>query len=318
MLAAAIAGALAAFLRYNRPPATIYLGDAGSMVIGLVLALLAMQVAVDAAGRTSLTIMAVLMAVPMADTSLAVIRRLLAGQRIFSADRGHMHHRLLDRGFTSSHVLQLAVVLCTLTGAIASVSRIAGWETLAWCASGALAVVLVRARLVGYYEWSLGRRALSERLHVESPEIPEPSQLVAMTFDGAWNALVEIAGPASLRRLQLTLEDRGSWRHHEWTPEDRHGTYEELLTVELALRSSSGGRCHLRIESAEQQPHRLAQWRLLVDVARRFGRHWAENPHTVPTSHLRIYADDAAAVASIPLNTSAPLATPAYRQRRAA
>jgi UDP-GlcNAc:undecaprenyl-phosphate GlcNAc-1-phosphate transferase len=308
VLAAAIAGSLAGFLVYNLPPATVYLGDAGSMVIGMVLALLTMQVAVDTAGRSSLTIMVVLMAVPIADTALAVVRRLLDGRGIWSPDRGHIHHRLLDRGFASSQILRLVVVLCALTGAIASVSRIVGWDTVAWCASGALAVVLVRARLVGHHEWSLSRRVLSERLHVESPELPMPEQLAAMSFDAAWTALVRIAGAASARRLQLTVEDHDSTREHHWTSVESHDSPGELLSFEFVLRSASGSRCRLRMESAEPRVSRLAQWRTLVDAARRFAQHWSQYPETVPEGHLRIYSHDAAPAAD----------TSGRRQNRAA
>lgn len=297
VLATALAGSLAGFLVYNFPPATVYLGDAGSMVIGMVLALLTMQVSVDAAGRSSLTIMVVLMAVPMADTSLAVLRRLLDGRGIWSPDRGHIHHRLLDRGFATADVLRLVVLLCAVTGAIASVSRILGWDTVAWCASGALGVVLVRARLVGHHEWSLSRRVLSDRLHVESLEIPRPEQLTGMSFDAAWKVLVHVAGAASAQRLQLIVEDRDSMREHHWSAAESQNSPHELLSIEFALRSDSGSRCRLRMESCQPHTSRPVQWRTLVDAARRFARHWSEHPETVPEGHLRIYAGDGARAA---------------------
>lgn len=302
VLAVAVAGALAGFLVYNRPPATIYLGDAGSMVIGFLLALLALQAGVDSAGRSSLTIMAVLMAVPIADTALTIVRRALNGHGIWRPDRGHIHHRLLDRGFSSTYILRFVFMLCGLTGTIATVSRIVGWDTLAWCASGALGVLLVRARLIGHHEWSLGRRLLGERLYVDSFELPTSKQLKAMSFDAAWSALLQVAKTGSLRRLQLTMQGQGTQCRHEWTAADQddHDDHDEdTLSVELTLRSPADGWCRLRMESGERQSSPSAQWQMLVGAARRFGRHWMQHPQSVPVVRLRLFSGDADSVPDV-------------------
>lgn len=300
VLAVAVVGALAGFLLYNLPPATIYLGDAGSMVIGLLLAMLSLQAGVDSGGRSSLTIMAVLMAVPIADTMLAVIRRSLNGQNIWSADSGHIHHRLLDRGFSKTDILRFVFTLCGLTGAIATLSRILGWDTLAWCACGALAVLLVRARLIGHHEWSLSRRVIGERLYLDSFALPRPEQLKAMSFDAAWHALVQIADSGSLRRLQLTIEGQDAGRQHEWTTATRHNSDEDIITLEFALSSADNGRCRLRMESTERESGPSVQWQLLVSAARRFGRHWARHPLSVPVAGLRLYSDDVRSATETP------------------
>ncbi len=75
MFVLALAGALAGFLAYNRPPARIYLGDTGSMIVGLAVSLASMRVARTPDGVTHLTPMLALMALPLADTLLAVLRR---------------------------------------------------------------------------------------------------------------------------------------------------------------------------------------------------------------------------------------------------
>jgi UDP-GlcNAc:undecaprenyl-phosphate GlcNAc-1-phosphate transferase len=300
VLAVALVGALAGFLVYNAPPATIYLGDAGSMVIGLLLAMLTLQAGVDSGGRSSLTIMAVLMTVPIADTTLAVIRRKLNRQGISCSDRGHIHHRLLDRGFQPAQVLRLMFSICLLTGTIATVSRIVGWDAVAWIASGALGVLLVRSRLVGHYEWALGRRLLGERLYVESFELPTPLQLGGMTFDAAWNALVRVGDAASVRRLRLSVEGQGAARLCEWTASAQHDPDEDAIAVELTLGSEANGRCRLRMESADPESGAAAKWQLLVAAARRFGRHWARCPQSVPVAGLRVFGGDDSAAAESP------------------
>jgi UDP-GlcNAc:undecaprenyl-phosphate GlcNAc-1-phosphate transferase len=163
MLALTLAGALAGFLAFNFPPASIYLGDAGSMVIGMFLSILALEVAHDAFGRTSLPVMVVLMAVPLGDTSLAILRRGLSGKGIFYADRGHIHHRLLDQGFVTQRVLLIVGGICLLTGAVVVLARTADLDAAAWVASLLLAAALIRARLMGYHEWALLKEFVARR-----------------------------------------------------------------------------------------------------------------------------------------------------------
>jgi UDP-GlcNAc:undecaprenyl-phosphate GlcNAc-1-phosphate transferase len=116
--AAALSGSLAGFLFYNRPPATIYLGDAGSMVVGMTLAMLTMQVARDSNGMTHPAIMVSLMAVPLGDVLLAMIRRRLSGKSIWHPDRGHIHHRLLDHGLRVPQALAVVASICLITTAL--------------------------------------------------------------------------------------------------------------------------------------------------------------------------------------------------------
>ena len=97
-----LAGALLGFLAFNFPPARIYLGDTGSMAIGLAVSLAALLAARTDGGATNLTILGAVMAIPLADTALAVVRRSLSGYGFWHPDRGHLHHRLLDQGLRRS------------------------------------------------------------------------------------------------------------------------------------------------------------------------------------------------------------------------
>ncbi len=110
-----VAGALAGFLCHNWPPATIFLGDAGSMLIGSLIGFLAISGSLKTpAGFTLMTPLLVL-SVPIFDTLMAIIRRQLRGQSIGTADRGHIHHRLQDHGFTRLQSLVVIAGLCVLT-----------------------------------------------------------------------------------------------------------------------------------------------------------------------------------------------------------
>jgi UDP-GlcNAc:undecaprenyl-phosphate GlcNAc-1-phosphate transferase len=105
-LAAALAGACAGFLPSNRPPARIYLGDAGSYLLGCTLALLLIHIATT--HRPVSANVAGLVAVgayPLLELSSTVIRRLAARRSIFSGDRGHVYDRLRDQGWTVPQTL---------------------------------------------------------------------------------------------------------------------------------------------------------------------------------------------------------------------
>lgn len=95
-LAAALVGSAVGFLVWNRPPARIYLGDCGSYLVGTVLAVLV----TDAWGADGSTAAAslLLVAVPVADTVVAVVRRARAGAPLLAGDRGHVYDQLVDRG----------------------------------------------------------------------------------------------------------------------------------------------------------------------------------------------------------------------------
>lgn len=96
LIAVVMLGALLGFLPFNFPPARIFLGDAGALFIGFALALIAIQ-GYKKATLLTFIVPLLALAIPLLDTVLSVIRRVLAGKRIFSADKQHMHHLLLAR-----------------------------------------------------------------------------------------------------------------------------------------------------------------------------------------------------------------------------
>ena len=127
-----LAGALLGFLAFNFPPARIYLGDTGSMAIGLVVSLAALLAAKTDGGATNLTILAAVMAIPLADTTLAVVRRSLSGCGFWQPDRGHLHHRLLDQGLRPQQILMLFFGVSLVWAAIVAVASHRHSDSLAW------------------------------------------------------------------------------------------------------------------------------------------------------------------------------------------
>jgi len=114
-----MSGALMGFLRYNIHPARTFLGDSGSMLMGFTLAVLSILQSYKTTTFLVLLVPALLMALPMLDTAFAFVRRGIKGQNPFKADRGHLHHRLLDLNFTQRQTLGLFFTLSTGMGLIA-------------------------------------------------------------------------------------------------------------------------------------------------------------------------------------------------------
>lgn len=116
---AALCGACLGFLRYNFHPAKIFLGDTGSMLLGFWLATIAIASNAKAAAATTLILPLIVMGVPVFDTLWAIVRRSLARQAPWKADRGHIHHRLLARGFTPVKTVLVLYSISFVLGASA-------------------------------------------------------------------------------------------------------------------------------------------------------------------------------------------------------
>ena len=99
-LTIALAGAILGFLRFNFHPASIFLGDSGSLFIGFMLSALALAGSQKAPTMVAVAIPVISFGVPILDVMLAVVRRFLGGKPLFSGDNDHIHHKLLKRGLS--------------------------------------------------------------------------------------------------------------------------------------------------------------------------------------------------------------------------
>ena len=111
-----LAGAVVGFLFFNFHPASIFLGDSGSMFVGFMLAGIGLLGSQKSPTVVAVAIPIVSLGLPVLDTTLAVLRRFLRGQPIFSADRAHIHHRLLSLGHSPRRVALLLYTACALLG----------------------------------------------------------------------------------------------------------------------------------------------------------------------------------------------------------
>ncbi len=121
LLAIALAGAILGFLRFNFHPASIFLGDSGSMFIGFMLAALALAGSEKAPTMIAVAIPVLSFGLPILDVALAVSRRFLSGKPLFRGDRDHIHHKLLNRGLSQRDAV---LVLYAVTACFALLSLV--------------------------------------------------------------------------------------------------------------------------------------------------------------------------------------------------
>ena len=122
--------------------------------------MLGIQGALKTSATLAITAPAVVMTLPMFDIVAAIVRRRLTGRRFDAPDRLHIHHRLLDRGWTPWQVLCLIGALCLTTGAAATAATIFRRDALAWIAAMTLVVLMIRLRLFGHDEFALAKGAV--------------------------------------------------------------------------------------------------------------------------------------------------------------
>jgi len=119
LLLAALTGASMGFLRYNFFPATIFLGDSGSLFLGFMLASASVVGVLKSTLLIALIVPIAVLGIPIYDTAAAIIRRAVSGRPIFEADKKHIHHRLLKAGFNQREVVMIIYFACVILSAAA-------------------------------------------------------------------------------------------------------------------------------------------------------------------------------------------------------
>lgn len=232
ILMAGLMGVLIGFLFFNFNPARIFMGDSGSYFLGYVLATtsLAGSLQQKASTAVSLLVPMIALGLPIFDTLFSMLRRILERRPIFSPDRGHIHHRLLDLGLTHRRaVMVLYAVSIVLAATAVAVSLGRSWEVgLAMLSASIVFIALVR--FVGYFEYIHALRRQKARIYEQNVErlrqaVPDllfrladcrtESEVFAL-LSGAQRELsleyVELVADGSLRRWPVNDEGPASSR----------------------------------------------------------------------------------------------------------
>lgn len=126
VMMAALAGACIGFLPYNLNPAKIFMGDTGSTFLGFILATVSVQGMFKMYTIISFVVPFLMLGLPIFDTAFAFIRRIAHGQSPMSPDRSHVHHRLIDMGFTQKQAVGILYVISAILGLSAVVLTTSG------------------------------------------------------------------------------------------------------------------------------------------------------------------------------------------------
>ncbi len=122
VLTAILSGAILGFLPYNFNPASIFMGDTGAQLLGFLLAAISIEGTIKSAAAFAIAVPILALGIPIYDTLFAVIRRKINGKPIMQADRGHLHHRLMDMGLTQRQVVLIMYLISAILGSIAIIA----------------------------------------------------------------------------------------------------------------------------------------------------------------------------------------------------
>ena len=114
IITAALAGACLGFLPYNFNPAKIFMGDTGSTFLGYMLSVICIQGLFKGYVVISFIIPFLILGLPIFDTAFAIIRRIWNKKPIMAPDRGHLHHRLMDMGFSQKQTVAILYVIASI------------------------------------------------------------------------------------------------------------------------------------------------------------------------------------------------------------
>ncbi len=236
----ALAGSLLAFLRFNKPPASIFLGDSGSMLIGLVVGTLAIWTSTKESMAVAVFIPIAVLSIPLFDSSIAILRRLLTGRSIYAADRAHLHHVLkayIDaKGYSQTWMLVVVAVLTLIPVAGATASVVLGEPLIAFVVTIFVLGGMVVTKSFGHAELSLLARksmrfgtSMVTRSHRAEGQARQTAVRLQGTrdWDLVWESLVDFADQHGLWKVKLDLSV--SWLH-----EGFHGDWQRSRLPERA------------------------------------------------------------------------------------
>lgn len=219
LVSAALAGALLGFLRFNFSSASIFLGDCGSLTIGFLLGCCAIVWSNESATPGGAVAPLMALSVPLLDTALAVIRRVLRRRPVFHPDRDHIHHRLLGQGLSPRRVALVLWAACALAAALSLAECVASYPWPAAIVALYCLLAGIGVQRLGYAELRAARRVVgpARLLRAASAEIRlgslEEALSRAATVDQCWDAIRCACRDLGFARASMRAEGvvRDAW-----------------------------------------------------------------------------------------------------------
>ena len=247
VLMLALLGSLTGFLFFNFNPAKVFMGDCGSLFLGFIISAGSVVCVAKAATLIGIAIPAAVLGIPLLDTLFTVVRRGILDRRsIFAAERGHIHHRLLDLGLQQRHAV-LVLYGATLLAAGLAMAMLVTRAT--WTIALMGVVVLLLLMLFHFVGGSrlretlaaLKRNAAIARQVKEEKHCFEDAQLrmrEARSFEGLWHAACDVAEKMGFERLALsqTLDETAA-HTSVWRRTSEALSPHEIITISVPIRN---------------------------------------------------------------------------------
>lgn len=239
-----LVGCLLAFLRYNFAPASVFLGDSGSLTIGFMLGCFGMIWSQRSGSMLGMVAPLMALALPLVDVGLSISRRFMRSRPIFGADRGHIHHMVLALGFKPRQAALILYGFCGLAAFlalllnVASMHRLWPLTLLVFCA-----IVFAGINALGYVEISAVRHTLSKKKILRSLQEEiylqelERSLTAARTASECWEVVRAVCTDLRFASVQMYLQ--GSAFEEEISGQQEEVSWEMTLSL--------GRKGHLRL-----------------------------------------------------------------------
>ena len=296
----AMAGACLGFLYYNFAPAKIFLGDTGSLFLGMTLATTSILTSSKSQVAASMLVAAVVLGYPVVDTLLAMLRRALHGKPMFSADRGHIHHRLLAKGLSHRRAAMVIYVFCAALSALA-LSMVAQNSLVAVVSLLIVgAMVMLGFRSLGFSKLFLPQHVRETRARFLAVhhlgELLQAKLSLAADLPQIYGLFEQAAAEFGLRTLQLKVEPEllapGQAPRYTWTnPAGGEGDPEDQKSA-LFFNAEAGLEVRIRYCAAELHEdltgEYLFQLSSLADAAAARLKALAPAPGLRPSAKTRV------------------------------
>jgi UDP-GlcNAc:undecaprenyl-phosphate/decaprenyl-phosphate GlcNAc-1-phosphate transferase len=245
IIAMVFTGSLLGFLKFNFPPASIFLGDTGSMLIGLMVGGLAIHGSLKGPGTVLLAAPLAVWTIPFFDSFAAILRRKLTGRSIYATDRGHLHHRLMNALGSNRKVLVWVAAACIIISIATIVGLVLKDDRITILTCVAVIAIFVVSGIFGRVELLLVGNGIRRFGHIISRPIRRSQtwqssiQLQgSREWDLLWVTFIESADKLRLRKIRLdvnmpTMHEayHAAWERPIEGPSDRCWNVEIPLVI---------------------------------------------------------------------------------------
>ncbi len=230
-----LCGCLLAFLRYNFSPASIFLGDCGSLTMGFMLGCFGLIWSQHSGTFLGMAAPLMAFALPLVDVTLSIGRRFLRNAPIFRGDRGHIHHMVLARGFKPRDTALILYGVCGVAAFLSLLQSFASYQLRGLTIVVFCSLVFAGVNYLGYVELSAARRTLSRKmiLRIVKEEIYlqelQRSLTAANTPDECWSVVRTACNDMHFASIQMFL--RGESFAEDLIPREAEPSWKMNLVI---------------------------------------------------------------------------------------